>query len=422
MKILRITNLKSENYQNNLHKTKNDYKPMQNTVSHSVYNSTCPLGANYFSPSFGLKNPESALARAQMLKEKYAQKGVPYLLPGEKWSDKRIFKTLDRVGQKFDELAEKKELSAVALAGVLATILPQNVSDKIKVKDFPELVKDLARQGYSKEEILSIYQNYGGLTTSSKDYSTIYLPIERDKGTKEGVLNLKSTFQHELKHALTNNCSNVFVNDFYKQITLEPKTCINETKFYNDIFMELERSFETLADGGHVKLDKNHLVNFATNLKTGKMYDSEEELINDIDNTLKNIIQNKINELKKGSYALTKLLDYGYVNEATIAKIAPDLTLNEERIEQICKTRPSEAKLIRNIIKQYMLPDDAFTSKTFYQFMQHRAMDERQAYTTDKELRPLFGTKKEPVDYELRSMLYGEMEKYFRNKVKEAEE
>lgn len=421
MKIQSISNLSFEtNKNNNLKRTKNSQNI--NGIRYSVYNSTCPLGANYFSPSFGLKNPESAMKRAQMLKEKYAQKGLTYLLPNEKWSDKRIFKTLGRVGEKFDELASKKELSAVALGAVLAAILPQSVSDKIKVKDFPDLVKDLARQGYTKDEVVNIYQNYGGLTATSNDGATIYLPVERDKNTQKGICNLKSTFEHELKHALTSNCTNVFIDDFYKQKTLDKKTCVDETKFYNDMFMQLEQSFDTLANGEHVKLDKNHLVNFATNTKTDLMYDSEEGLMNDIDNTMKGIIQNKIDELKKGSYAIAKLLEYGYTDEKSIAKIAPDLVLNDERIEKICQSKPKEAKLIKNIIKQYMLPDDAFSSKAFWQFMQHRAMDERQAYTTDKELREVFGTKKEPVDYELRSMLYGEMEKYFRGKVKEAKD
>ena len=49
--------------------------------SHSVYNSTCPIGANYYNPSFGLANPVSIMMRANDLKSQYAQKGLNYLLP-----------------------------------------------------------------------------------------------------------------------------------------------------------------------------------------------------------------------------------------------------------------------------------------------------------------------------------------------------
>ncbi|MBR1753979.1 hypothetical protein IJ732_04005 [bacterium] len=417
MKIQNNINLFAKNYSRDKI-TKGNNKNQPKSISASVYNSTCPVGANYYIPSFGLRNPEKALKRAEMLKDKYAQKGVSYLLPNETWSDKRLFKTLERVGNKFDELAKNNDLSAKTLNGVLSVVLPVAIADKIKVKNFSELGMDLHRDGFSREHVLSILGTYGGLTRSNKDESSIYLPIERDSKTFEGKLNLKSTFLHEFKHALTNKCTNIFASDNYGRKALEQKTMLDETMFYNDMFMQFEQIFQTLADGCPVKLNKHFLVNTATNTKTDRVYDSEEDILDDMDKEIKTIIKDKINETKTGKYAIVKLLDYGYIDEKSLKNLVPNLVLTDEAMDKICQNNPKSTKQIKNIVKQYMLPDDAFTSKTFWQFMQHRAMDERQAYTTDKELREVYGSKKQPVDYELQSLMYGEMEKFFRTKVK----
>lgn len=389
-------------------------------VSHSIYNSTCPIGANYFVPSFGLNNPQAALERSKILKQKYAEKGLNFLLSNEVWSDKRIFKTLDRVGKSFDELVKKNDLTAKTIGVALAAILPAEISKKIQVKDFPDLKNDLLRQGYDPDTVYNIMTTYTGMTSTGRDGSIIYLPVERDKKTEEGRADLKGTFQHELKHALTNNCKNIYANDNFNAKPVPESTLLDEKTFYNDIFMQFEQIFQTVPNGEHVKLNKQSLINFSTNTKTDEMYDNEEQILKDMDKEVSRLIQEKINETKSGQYAIPKLLAYNLVSENDLIKYAPDFQITDEVVNKLCQAKPQNAKLIKNLVKKSQLPDDAFSTKAFWHFMQHRAMDERQAYTTDKALRPLYGTEKEPVDYELQSLMYGEMEKFFRMKAKEA--
>ena len=186
--------------------------------------------------------------------------------------------------------------------------------------------------------------------------------------------------------------------------------------------MNFERIFQTMPNGEHVKLDKQSLINFSTNTITDGLYDNEEQLLKDMDKEIKRLVQEKINETKTGQYAIPKLLAYNLITENELIQYAPNMQLTDEAINKICQKRPQNAKLIKNLVKKTELPDDAFSTKAFWHFMQHRAMDERQAYTTDKALRTLYGTEKEPVDYELQSLMYGEMEKFFRMKAKEAKD
>ena len=81
----------------NIVKTKSNVnsKEIEGINSYSVYKSTCPIGASYYHPSFGLSNPRAALYRAEQLKEKYAQKGLKYLLPNEIMDNKKIFSIID---------------------------------------------------------------------------------------------------------------------------------------------------------------------------------------------------------------------------------------------------------------------------------------------------------------------------------------
>lgn len=405
--------------EHNIQKAKQPSK-INSNISYSVYNSTCPIGANYFVPSFGLNNPQAALERSKVLQQKYAQKGLNFLLSNEVWSDKRIFKTLDRVGKSFDELVKKNDLTAKAIGVALAAILPAEISKKIQVKDFPELKKDLLRQGYDPDTVYNIMTTYTGMTATDNNGSIIYLPVERDKVSEQGRADLKGTFQHELKHALTNNCKNIYVNDTFNAKPVPESTLLDEKTFYNDIFMNFEQIFQTLPNGEHVKLNKQSLINFSTNTNTDEMYDNEEQILKDMDKEINKLIQDKINETKSGQYAIPKLLAYNLVSENDLIKYAPNFQLTDEVVNKLCQAKPQNAKLIKNLVKKSQLPDDAFSTKAFWHFMQHRAMDERQAYTTDKALRPLYGTEKEPVDYELQSLMYGEMEKFFRMKAKEA--
>ena len=135
---------------------------------------------------------------------------------------------------------------------------------------------------------------------------------------------------------------------------------------------------------------------------------------------ISNLIKKEIEDSQKGQLAMEKLVEYGYVDEKTMKNLAPDGILTDEAIEQICKKNPKSSKQIKSIIKQNKLPDDAFTSKTFWTYMQHKAMDEKEAYRTENVLRDYYDDKTVARDWELQSLVYGEMEKFFRGKVKAA--
>ena len=49
-----------------------------------------------------------------------------------------------------------------------------------------------------------------------------------------------------------------------------------------------------------------------------------------------------------------------------------------------------------------------------------QAKDEKEAYRTEAVTREYYGDKTKPVDWELQSLVYGEMEKLFKQKAKSA--
>ena len=157
----------------------NNISNQMQKVSYSLYNSTCPLGANYYNPSFGKLSPQTALKRITDLKTKYAQYGMEYIAPKDTWSNKKIFNVLENIGKKYDELASKNQLSKDTLKCVLATILPITIADKIEVKDFKDLAHDLIFEGYEPDDVKNILATYGGMANNQIDKSTIYLPMTR---------------------------------------------------------------------------------------------------------------------------------------------------------------------------------------------------------------------------------------------------
>ena len=390
------------------------------SVNQSLYNSSNKISVGYFNPSFGLNNPNLALLRAQKIKSEYAKVGIPYLLPNEVWSNKRIFKTLEKVGQKYDELAKKNKLSGKNINKYLCSILPKNIAKKIKIKDFDDLYKDLLSQGYTKKEAEEVVNGYSGLTINQNDSIDIYTPL--GKSNKDLLLKLdeKGTLQHELKHALTRSCSNIGFYEAYSAKMFPKKGYIDETLYYNDIFLKFEKIFKVIAYGEPVKLNKETMIQYIENTKRDKIFDTESELLEDMNNEIDIIINQKKGLINNGLEAIKVLNKYGFIDKETLDKISEYSMLTEEIVDDICKKHPTNSKFVKAIVDGYKLPDNAFTSKTFWENMQHSAMDEKQAYTTDSVYRKAYGNKKQPRDYELQSLVYGEMEKFFRQKVKEA--
>ena len=406
MKIEALKNITFEKSQSSL---KEKTQLPSRSVGYSLYNSTCPIGANYYSPSFGLNNPQAALERAKGLKALYAKQGVKYLLPDEVFSNKKIFEMVETAGQKFSELLSQNKLSKRALNKELKTIIP--VSDKIEIRDMKDLRKDLEREGYRSEDIECVTQNVG-LTMFGPKKTLIYVAMN-DFENRFQEVDAKVTFMHELKHALSEKCNNINNNLNYKGTLLEQDTVIDEKSFYSTMFMNFERKFGRELSGKPVNLDKETLYK-----KTGCR--SANTLQKRFEKAINEEIKNKIDSSKTGIYAVDSLIDYGFVSEKTLNKLAPDGVLTDEVLQKICKNNPKELKRLKSIVKAHSLSDNAFSSKYFWETMAQKARDEKEAYKTESVFRELTGNLNQPLDFELTSLMYGEMEKFFKQKAKNA--
>jgi len=344
----------------------NNYNNSQISISKSIYNSSCPVGVNYYNPSFGLKNPKAAMLRAENLKDKYAVYGLKFLLPNETLDNKKIFGIIHNVSNEWDKLSQKNEISEKSLNNLLTKVLPQNLRDKIDIKDISYLKADLIKEGYSPIQAEMALRNVKGMASHNDVATTIYMAFNKND------LDSKVTFEHELKHALTARASNRGTSDIYNkrlardlaQTEQEYNKLNNELNNHNNVFSEVYRTFTVKPCMAYpMEMTSENIAGKIVNTRTGKNdYQNLEEVAQDISKEFTHVID-KYKKTYEGN-----------------------------------------------------LLDNAYDNKSFWNMMKHSMQDEKEAYKTDFEFRRF--DKNTPADIEVRSKIFEEIEKYCNKMVK----
>ena len=143
--------------------------------------------------------PKKYTSQAEKLKDFYQSKGVPYLLPSETWSDKKIFDTVKLVGKEIDKLIKMKALNKKTLQDAIEKFAPEN-KGKIIIKDFQDLKKDFEAQGYSKSAIKDYLKTSSAVTDPTNEGTSIYLKFEELNKNNYSVTGFKIDAEHEIKH------------------------------------------------------------------------------------------------------------------------------------------------------------------------------------------------------------------------------
>lgn len=324
-------------------------KPQQSTAPQATLPALSPA---YFHPSFSGNSespPESPhLERAKRLKKLYSSKGLPYLLPHEVWSNEKIFSTIALLGKNLDKLADAGKLNKESVQETMDLLIPE-AKDKIIIKDFADLEKDLKTHGYSDEIIQSYLSNHA-INISSPNNKRLYFRFEPNSpNTPNELTILKSHIEHETKHALSAQfqnkyATNIFKNCFYK--------CNMQQITFNIIFNKFESSFyELFTEALPTQLTKKNLYK-----KLG--VNSEKSLHNEFITRLKTITKE--------------------------AESAGALDLSSER-----------------------------SLKQFFNCLKDMAIDEKEAYQSEIRYREILGDLNIPTEKEFIPMLYAEMEKFF---------
>lgn len=249
-------------------------KSLENTAE------TANLCPSYFHPSFGIKNPKSALCRAQKLKEFFNNKGYPYLLPHEIWSDKKISAAIKSFGKILDKLAEEGKIGKETLQEAIDDLIPEHIKGKIKVKTYSELKKDLENENYSEQQIQK-YMTNKAATFYSKDSDIIFLNFEKLDGSKAALIDFKADAQHELTHALKGRLKNTRTIDLYNN---EEGKCDKHQKIFNFLFSSFENNYHIAPEYKPVKLTKENMLDW-------QGFDSIEELHKNFETVLDNRIE-----------------------------------------------------------------------------------------------------------------------------------
>lgn len=307
---------------------------------------------NYQNPSFGLKNPKAAAYRAQTLKEKYIKNGIPYLMPNETWSDKKIFDTVEIFGKILDESLQSKTLNKQLLQKTINNFLPDNVKNKIIVKNLSALDDDLKYEGYVKSQRQNIL-NCSALSSYSpiSDNCFLYLDFKKPYLSIFETLEFKSDVKHELKHCLSAMLQNTIRTDILKN---------NYTVF-----------------SGKNGLFKGVFELFEGNFKKPYMY----------------------NKIELTQQALSKWLGLSSIENL------------HEKFNNILNKIFAEQS---NVNALEIKSDSQW--EQFFKYLKHHAKDEKEAYLSNKDLRDYFVDNEKPRDIEYKSLLLQEMEIFFAKK------
>jgi hypothetical protein len=321
-------------------------------------------------PTFGLRNPKAALLRAENLKSQYAKYGVEYLMPNEVLKNKKIYNIIDKFSKEWDKLGENK--TADILNSSLSKVLPKNISEKIKIKDFSDLKNYLVQNcNYTESQAQDYVSKAGGMSLNDNGKTLIFLKFDRSKDIV-GQKYDKDSCLHELKHALTARCTNIYKSDMYNKYNAyyssgtneAAQAYANEIKNYDRINLDFYYNYNLNVPAIKQEPTTNeNMLKYVKNERTGQVgFASIEDLKKDVANEFQIIIDK-------------------YKNNSNVK-----------------------------------LPENAYDNKIFWTVLKHGMQDEKEAYREDKVFRECFKDKKQPVNLELKSLMFNVFERFCKDK------
>lgn len=223
---------------------------------------------------------------------------------------------------------------------------------KIIIKDFADLENDLRAMGY-EENIIQHYLSSTALTSSNPKQSELYFKFENALGDPFEKIQIKLSIEHEMQHALSSRFQNTSAIDRYKNNSYK---CSNQQEIFNKIFGMFEReNCQCGTTAEQTELTQKNMLNWFGFNSTEELHKNFEEII---DRLIKE------------------------------AKVTGKLNLGERKREW----------------------------KQFFNYLKNASKDEREAYRSNIRYREFYKDSKTPVTVEFKSLLYGEMEKFFAKK------
>lgn len=289
-------------------------------------------------------------SQAEKLKDYYTSKGIPYLLPSEEWSSKKILETVQTFGENLDEMINSKTLNRQTLQNAVEKLAPE-AKDKIVIKDFSDLKKDLKALDYDDDYIENCLNSAAALTryTAENNTNKIYLNFSRLEEGRNSKAVFKMSAEHEVTHALcatfqNTSATNIFKNKSYK--------CQNQNGLFNEIFHLFEKRYPSKPACQE---------KFITKEKMAKTlgFESLEALHKSFNSTMRGVLA----EAKKEG-----LLNFG---------------------------------------------SDKRAWKQFFKSLKDTSTKEKEAYYTNVRMREVKGNLNIPTTAELRPLFYEELGKFF---------
>lgn len=168
------------------------------------------------------KKPKKFNSQAERLKDYYESKGVPFLLPHQEYSDKKIADTIELFGKDIDTLIKNKQLNKET-AQIALEKLAAETKGKIEIKDFVDFENDMKGIGISEDRIKLHLLTANATTVSNFNQKnvTVYINFEKAKDEGNAPLFFKREIKHEVTHALTDTLQNnmfiqIYKNNIYK--------------------------------------------------------------------------------------------------------------------------------------------------------------------------------------------------------------
>lgn len=312
---------------------------------------------SYSYVSFGLKNPQSAMLRAEKLKNSFAKNGFNYVMPKDVWSDKKIEENLMTVNKFMKHFLKTNTLCEETVQSAVNHILPKEARNSIVVKDVSKIEACMLRKGYSQEDVKA-FKNMEGLMVPAYNGQPveIFMKFDKAKGSDYDKKSFISTTIHELQHALKSKFQNSLENDCFKNSKLT-----DEKKIDTILFHKFEEKYYPYFTS-NVPVSDLSDKSFYKELKVA----NRNELYQKFDKTLKEI------ELEN-SKSFNE-----YIENKTFGK---------------------------------------YSKKDFFDFMKNNANNEKSSYCIQTKLK----SPEEYTTYDFAGRLYSEMARFFaelKNKAK----
>ena len=207
------------------------------TKSKLVCSSLKPLSRDVV--EFAPQKPVVKSFAAKKLKSFYNSKGVPFLLPHQEWSDKKIMETVKIFGKDLDALVQKNGLNKVSLQELVNKLVPE-AKGKIVIKDFSGLRKDLEKLKTPKSDI-NLFLNSEAIAHSEYKKTTLYFKFDKINNGTQGEVDLKCAIEHELTHAMESRLKNGMLTDDFKNDTYK---CFKQKNPFDKFFKQFENTYE----------------------------------------------------------------------------------------------------------------------------------------------------------------------------------